>query len=402
LSHPRRAEAGPAAVVFVLTATGLAVARSLAPRGVAVYGVDENRHNIGHFSRWVRRDPRIATLAPGPALLDALLAFGAEQERPPVLFLAGDPYIDFVCQNRDALAERFVLSDSMRPELGSLMLDKRAFYARCRALGILIPATWFPSDAAEAADAAAQVRYPAILKPTHPHLLAGRLGMDKLVECADAAQLLEWWRRFRDWGLDSVVQEVIAGPESNIFVGALYVDRDGVCRSLFTARKTRQYPPWYGTAAYMEACWNEEIARESLAFVERFGYRGMCGTEYKWDDRDRAWKLIEVSPRADVWFALTRRAGIDVTWDAYCDLAGRPNPPHVGGQDDRARWQFFVKDAISAWYFWRRGEIGWREYLRSFADPRHKEEAMLSWRDPGTLLGYPIAALRRLRQGEGR
>ena len=48
-----------AAVVLTLTATGLAVARSLGPRGVRVYGVDANRAEVGHFSRWVKRDPRI-------------------------------------------------------------------------------------------------------------------------------------------------------------------------------------------------------------------------------------------------------------------------------------------------------------------------------------------------------
>ena len=67
------------AVVFTVSPTGLAVARSLAPRGVPVWGVDENRREIGHYSRWFRRDPRMAYLSPGPELLEALMRFGAEQ-----------------------------------------------------------------------------------------------------------------------------------------------------------------------------------------------------------------------------------------------------------------------------------------------------------------------------------
>ena len=68
-----------AAVVLTVSPTGLAVARSLAPRGVKVWGVDSNRLEIGHFSRWFIRDPRIAYEAAGPQLLAGLLALGREQ-----------------------------------------------------------------------------------------------------------------------------------------------------------------------------------------------------------------------------------------------------------------------------------------------------------------------------------
>ena len=60
-----------AAIVLGVSPTGLAVARSLAPRGVRVYGVDSVRQEIGHYSRWFRRDPRIWHLPAGDELLEA-------------------------------------------------------------------------------------------------------------------------------------------------------------------------------------------------------------------------------------------------------------------------------------------------------------------------------------------
>jgi predicted ATP-grasp superfamily ATP-dependent carboligase len=379
--------------VLTLSPTGLAVARSLAPRGVRVFGVDSNRREIGHASRWIARDPRIAELPAGDALLEGLLAVGGEQAHRPVLFVAGDPYIDFVAEHHERLRERFVLMDSMRPEVASLFVNKRTFYEACLAQGVAMPATFFPRDAADAREAAAALRYPAIVKPSLGHLFRQRLRGEKLVEVHDAESLLAWWTRFRDWGGDSVLQEVIVGPEANLFVAAVYMDAALECRSLLTARKTRQYPPNFGSGSYMEACWSAEIADLSVDLLRKLGYRGVCGTEFKWDPRDRTWKLIEVNPRPTLWFALCRAAGVDVVWDAYCDLTGQPNPVHIHCQDDRMRWQLLVRDLVSSWHFLRRGELSLREFLRTAIDPRRKEEAMLSWRDPGTLLALPMNTL---------
>ena len=386
----RRPTTAHPAVVLTLSPTGLAVARSLAPRGVRVFGVDSNRREIGHASRWITQDPRIAFLAAGPALLDGLLALGAEQAVKPVLFVAGDPYIDFVAEHHERLRERFVLMESMRPEVASIFVNKRSFYERCLAEGIAMPATFFPNDEADAREAARALRYPAIVKPSLGHLFRARLHGEKLVQVHDAETLLRWWRQFRDWGGDSVLQEVITGPEANIFVAAVYTDAKFECRSLLTARKCRQYPPMFGSGSYMEACWSQEIADLSLALLRKLGYQGICGTEYKWDERDRAWKLIEVNPRPTLWYSLCQAAGVDVIWDAYCDLTGQPNPVHIHCQDDRVRWQLLVRDLLSALHFWRRGELGFSELLRTAIDPRRKDEAMLSWRDPGTLLALPM------------
>lgn len=378
------------AVVLTLSPTGLAVARSLAPRGVRVYGVDDARLEIGHFSRWITRDRRIAFLPPGPALLEGLMQLGAEQAAKPVLFTAGDPYIDFVAANHERLRERFVLQPSMRPEESSVILDKRRFYERCRELGIALAATYFPETEDEAREAARALRYPAIVKPSQGHRVREKLAGEKLVEVADADALVTWWKRLRGWGAESVLQEVIVGPEANLAVAAVYTDAEGTCRSLFTARKTRQYPPMYGSGSYMEAAWLPDVAELSIDILRRLGYRGMCGTEFKWDERERVWKLIEINPRPTLWYALSRKAGVDVVWDAYCDLTGQPNPVHVGAQDDTARWQLLVRDVVSAIHFLRRGELSLGEFWRTVVDPRRKEYAVLSRHDLAMLWAYPL------------
>ena len=378
------------AVVLTLSPTGLSIARSLAPRGVHVYGVDSVRYEIGHFSRWIRNDRRFSYLPAGSELLDALIRFGSAQRLKPVIFLAGDPYIDFVAQNRERLEEHYIMPASMCTEVSSVFLHKESFYTRCRELNIDIPATFFPKTEAEAVDASRKLRYPAIVKPALGHAVRKRLRGRKLVEVGNADETIVWWRRLRNSGDSPVLQELIEGPESNITVAGLYMDSVLQCRSVFTATKNRQYPPMYGSGSYMESKWLPRIAELSIDASRRLGYTGVCGTEYKWDPRDGRWKLIEINCRPTLWFALTRAAGVDVIWDAYCDLVGKPNPVHIGTQNETVRWQLLVRDIVSALRLLKSGQLTKREFLRTVIDPHKKEYAIISLHDVKATLAYPL------------
>lgn len=378
------------AVLFGLAPTGLTVARSLGQNGVTVYGVDKKWYEVAHFSRWVKHDGRISHLAPGDDLLTGLLSFGRQCETKPVVFISADAYIDFIARHRAQLEEFYILPDSMSEAVNCNILDKGKLYEFCGRTGIAAPRTWFPAGRAEAQDVAPQVHYPAILKPTKGYLIRRRLKGKKLVEVRDAKELVSWWQTFERWGSAAVIQELIEGPEANIVVAGLYMDRNLTCRSLFTANKNRQHPPMYGSGSYMEAAWRPEIAELSIGIAQKLRYHGICGTEFKWDTRDQQWKLIEVNCRPTLWFALTRACGVDVVWDAYCDLIGRPNPVHIGCQKEGIRWQFLVRDVASALFFLRRGELSLAEFIRTVLDPRRKVEAVISVRDIKATCAYPL------------
>jgi len=378
------------AVVFGLSPTGLSVARSLVAHGVTVYGVDVLRYEVAHYSRSVRHDRRISFLPPGSELLEGLLACGRECPTKPVIFNANDQYIDFVAQNHKLLEPYYILTKSMQPGANGVFLNKRTFYEACGALKVAMPQTCFPQTEDDVREAARTLRYPVIVKPACGYKLRKVLRGKKLIEVADPQDLFSWWQKLRAWDADVVLQECIEGPEQNIAVAGLYMDRNGECRSMFTAKKYRQYPPMYGSGSYMEACWMPEIADLSVNLIQKLKYHGVCGTEYKGDTRDKQWKLIEVNVRPTIWFALTRAAGVDVVWDAYCDLIGSPNPVNWGKQNDKMRWQIFVRDIVSALYFCKKGQLDFREFWRTVLDHRSKECAIFSMSDWGGNLGYVV------------
>jgi predicted ATP-grasp superfamily ATP-dependent carboligase len=377
-----------------MTATGLAVARSLDRRGIPVYGVDAKRWEIGHHSAHVRRPP-FAFEAHGPALAAAVAAWAEKQPAEPVLFPADDPSCAFLAAHYAELSRSCLLPAGYGSGVAPVLLDKRAFYRRCAELGVDLPRTIFPEDTPHLAERSGDLRYPVILKPAHGHLWRARFGGKKVLEVHSRDELLRTFDRLGE-GSEMTVQEVIPGPEREILVCGAYFRADGAAQALLTARKTRQYPPRFGSGSLVESEWHEEIARLSVDLVRRLGYSGICGTEYKPDSRDGRFKLIEVNPRPTLWFSLCRAADCDVVYHAWCDLVGERLPEQVGRQRDGVRWQYFLRDVLSLTHYARRGETRAGDWAESLS-PRRKDEAVASFADLRASLYYPLYGFRQWR-----
>ncbi len=383
------------AVVFAMTATGLAVARSLARKGVPTYGVDSKRWEIGHHSAHVLRPP-FAFETHGAGLARAVADWAARQPAPPVLFPADDPSCEFLAAFYGTLSGSCLLPAGYGSQVTFALLDKREFYRRCRELDVEFPRTVFPEDLSQIEALSTELRYPVILKPAHGHLWRARLGGKKVLEVQTREELLRTFEGLGDLGTGMTVQEVIPGPEREIFVCGAYFRADGKAQALFTARKVRQYPPRFGSGSLVRSEWNAEIAQLSVDLVTRLGYRGICGTEYKPDPRDGRFKLIEVNPRPTLWFSLCRAAGCDVVDHAYRDLIGHPLDEQIGRQVDGVRWQYFLRDLLSLAYYVRRREAG-RPDLTEALSPRRKDEAVASFSDIRASVYYPLYGFRQWR-----
>jgi predicted ATP-grasp superfamily ATP-dependent carboligase len=126
----------------------------------------------------------------------------------------------------------------------------------------------------------------------------------------------------------------------------------------------------------------------SIDLVQKMGYNGICGTEYKWDSRDSRWKFMEINFRPTLWFAITRASGVDIVYDAYRDFIGWKVKRKIGTQRNGILWQFLARDCASFLYYLRAGEFDTKA-LKQFLSPR-KEYAVISFKDWLVSLMYPF------------
>ena len=367
-------------VVLALTGTGLAVARDVSGLGPVV-GIDADRLRPGLYSRHVDRHSPLRLRALDDALVTDLVRLGQETPHPVVVVPAADDACEWVMSVRDRLVPHVRVADAYVPARAGLLLDKSAFGEACRRLNIDVPRTLQPESMADVRAFAREVGLPCIVKPRAGHLWRNRLSGQKLLVPKSLAELE---RAIGDIVGDPravVMQELVPGPESNLGVGAVWIDQAGQLQHVLTARKLRQFPRQFGSGSRVATEDLPEVRRLSADIVEALDYRGVCGTEFKFDPRSGRWRLIEINARPTLWYDLCRAAGTRLVRAHVQDLAGLPvDAPQP--QKNGVVWEYGLRDLVA---LGQAGGVG-RVLQAVRSEKLPDTDAVMAWDDPGATL----------------
>ena len=380
------------ALVLDLSATGIAVARILSSHGVRVYGADIPGRAIGKFSKHIKRPEFGYEVHLNDNLIDNLIRFASKFNEKIVLIPSSDVFIEFVSKHFEVLSNYYKLQSSLQAEICKNYLDKSEFYSLCDRFDVPYPKTIYLTGSEDSDYVMERLRFPMILKPNLIHQWKRYLGGDKVINVNDRRELEKLLKKDKDLLVSSMLQEVIPGPEENIYLFKGYFDESGKLLASFTGRKIRQYPPLFGSASYAVSCEAEEVENISISFLKRAGFRGICGTEFKYDLRDKAFKMIEINIRPQLWEDLTRVAGREIVWVAYCDLAG-VRVPDLPRQRDGKVWTYLLRDMVSGAWHVRNRNCKLTTWLSSYFR-KIDTDALIDFKDSSLLLRLPIYALK--------
>ena len=178
---------------------------------------------------------------------------------------------------------------------------------------------------------AAELRYPALVKPSDPIPFKRRFGRPALV-CAGPAELLEAFDAAA--GSEPMLQEVVPGDDSSLWTVGTYTNAEGRPLGIFCGRKLLQMPRGFGTCRVGEARWRDDVVEQALALLDELGYHGIAQTEFRQDADDGTLRLMEVNPRLWQWHGLARLR----RRPAAHRLRGHARPPaRAGALGPRAR-----------------------------------------------------------------
>lgn len=384
----------PAAVVMGASVNGLSFVRSLSRRGVPTLLLDSERL-LGTYTRFGRTELLPPIDEAPDAWLELLSFLGSRVPTPAVLFATSDAYCGLLADQEGALSRyyRFV---TLSREGMERVLDKRAQYSLAAAIGIPIPRTWFPSSPEEAKRLAADLSYPAILKPYKAHVGRKKIARKKVVVAESAKVLADEYQRLAADGTEFMMQEVIPGEDTSLFGYLAFWDGEGRERAWLTKQKLRQSSA-FGDGSLQMTVDAPEVASLSRRLLEALDYRGFVGVEFRLDPRDGAFRLMEINPRTVSGNQLAIQAGVDFPWLGYRYLT---DP--AGGAGDGSSFRRGVVYVNEEWDFRaylalrKAGQLSFRDWFRSCLAADAK--ALWAWDDPGplfALLGrFARAALR--------
>ncbi|MEL7500621.1 MAG: hypothetical protein AAFN77_23715 [Planctomycetota bacterium] len=325
-------------------------------------------------------------------LIQRVIEAAQTEATPPIAIPASDAMVLALVKHRDQLADHALMHPSLTSGLAAEVVDKQSFYQQCLDADVATPQTAFPEDVESLIRLGDQFQFPLLLKPVFGHLWRERLKGNKLLVAETQSEFIAMVESFGDDATGLMVQELIPGTEKNIWVGAVYRGTGGEHDCCFVGQKVRQYPPDFGSASYAKSQFVSEIAELSWKFLDAVDYRGICGTEFKYDARDGQYKMIEVNPRPTLWFHLVASSGVELLYQAYRDLAG--DRIEVDTQREGVAWCFQDKDILTWWHHFKR--LNFAPLWTTFAPWNHG--AVIKWSDPMPALKIPFYYWRRIRE----
>ena len=306
----------------------LGLVRSLGRWGVPTYCLASDHDQIAAHSRFCagtipgrfdETDPEGAV----HALMEAARRIGGR----PILIATFDLRSLFVDAHRAALSESFILP---QPRLGAVraLFDKRSLQGLCEAHGIPAPRSRFPHSAEELERDASELRYPLVLKGIDPDLLMERTGGERMGIARDWRALQALWRRFHDpEHRNLLLQEFVPGGTEHNWIVSASFGADGNCRFAVGGKKLRQLPVSGGITSLAVIAPATEPLQGLQTLVHVTGFHGVLDADFRFDDRDGTYKLLDVNPRPGANFrAFVDRNGLDAVRALYLDLTGQPVP----------------------------------------------------------------------------
>ena len=378
------ADSPPHAVILDPNDGGLAMTRALSRRGIRVV-VLSNRSEA-----WVGRS-RGATGIELPSLA------GAEQrwiEQIVGMAAGGDgvlvPCSDRACallaQRRAEIPTRLRSFES--PESAHMrLMDKASLYEAAADVGVRHPWWRILRTERDMETIGRQAEYPCLLKPTLSHEWRRLFGLERVFLIESPSALADRARPALAAGLELMLTEHVAGPETNLEAHVALRLADGSYPVDYTRRKLRQYPLDFGASTTVvtdDAPRTRELSRHLL---DSTGFVGVASLETKLDAETGEPVLIEVNVRIPHDLGLGDAAGADASHRVYGALAGLPLGPALPA---RAGVKCVVPalEVRAARARLGRGDVRPLELLRSYRGLR--DVGVLDLRDPG-----PAMALAR-------
>jgi predicted ATP-grasp superfamily ATP-dependent carboligase len=375
----------PPVIVAGAHLAALGTVRLLARRGIPTYVIDETT-NIIRSSRFYR--PTVPTLAETSDAATLAAALRAVDLPSAVLIPCSDSWTLAAAGLPDDLRARFPTSLSSAEAIAQLV-DKDAFRDLTDRLDL--PRPWSiivkdPSDLDQATDE--QLRH-GFLKPTDSQAHNRWLGTKgSFVRSRDEARRLV--AEASTHGVTYLLQEWVPGPPSATVILDGFVDRDGRIAGLGARRRVRMHPPRLSNTCCDVTIRPEEVegaVRTIRRLLEALDYRGIFMAEFKHDERDGEFKIIEINPRPFWLVSHIAAAGLDLPYLAYLDAQGLP-VPDIGAYRPGRYGMYEVVDAKAVAAAWRRGRPAGGSVLR----PWLNGDRALFW------FSDPMPAVHQLRQ----
>ncbi|CAA0189533.1 hypothetical protein ACE1MK_14160 [Tenacibaculum maritimum] len=202
-------------------------------------------------------------------------------------------------------------------------LDKYTQYHFCEKYNIPYPKTKNINEVGEI-DLIAKMLFPVLVKPAKRY--DSSMGVFRSMFIKGVDDLNNKRNKLTSLlnkEVSLIVSEFIPGDDTNIYAYVGYRSKEGKVLNEWIGKKLTQYPDRFGVFSSAINTAPEIIKRQGEKLLNVMDLHGICEPEFKYDERDGKYKLMEINLRSMMWHRLGNLSGVHLQYTQYLDALGK-------------------------------------------------------------------------------
>jgi len=198
-------------------------------------------------------------------------------------------------------------------------------YEVCKSLSLPIPNSVVLKKGDDIKNKIEILLYPIIIKPTTREdqqkdvfrniTLKSREELDKIIDKLNY---------FLNQDIELLVSEFIPGDDAALYSHVGYRTKCGEIVADWIGHKLSQYPKSFGVVSVGINEAPEIVREQSKTILSKLNIHGLFQTEFKYDYRDKKYKLMEVNLRSMMWNKIGYTSGVYTNYALYLDALNKP------------------------------------------------------------------------------
>lgn len=343
--------------------TTLGVCRNLGVSNVNVFCVNDYL-NEAAFSRFCKSFFVVPNIENSFNVLDLFLRKFRKPKSRTVIFPASDLFCLALAKIGDSLKDDYVYLPSK--ESVETLVNKKCFSNSLNGTDIPRPKTILLDNPVKSEDIAEKLDFPVLIKPAITQEFA-KFNVKSFV-AQNKSELNNYIEAVTKDNISVVIQEIICGPDTNLFGIAGYIGKDHHVKGIFAYKRIRGWPLDFGCNSMIESIPIQFVAESKdyvLDYLKNIRYCGLFEAEFKTDERDGIPKILEINARSWWQNHFPTACGINLVLMSFLDAIGK-KVEYKDIYKIGLKWVHSFNDARAAMTLFQRGQLSFSNWISSY------------------------------------
>jgi len=267
-------------------------------------------------------------------------------------------------------------------------------YEICEKIGVGYPKT-INIKSANDLDIIEKIKFPILIKPVIKNLKVNLFRVLYLEKKNNYFSTKKMLVEHLNKGIEFILSEYIPGDDSNIYAYTCFRSQKGEILNEWVGKKLTQHPDRFGNFSSSSNESNKEVYKQGRLLVEALNAFGIIEPEFKYDYRDKSFKLMEVNLRSMMWNRTGSISGVKLHETQYNYAIGKE--VNKDKQDQNNKYHFILMLHEISNLISRKGY--WKDFKYSIWGGDKRFWAIFEWKDMKPFF-YSLILLIKLLLGK--